>query len=90
MPDRSVERGAPRQCPLNAALNGRAKKTFSAASRTSDRSAAEQKRIGWEMAVRIEKILYTVQPRRRSSRRADPLADPARPPAEAIGLTYPW
>ena len=46
--------------PLNAALNGRAKKTFSAASRTSDRSAAEQKRIGWEMAVRIEKILCTV------------------------------
>ena len=46
--------------PLNAALNGRAKKTFSAASRTSDRSAAEQKRIGWEMAVRIEKFLCTV------------------------------
>ncbi len=46
--------------PLNAALNGRAKKTFSAGSRTSDRSAAEQKRKGWEMAVRIEKILCTV------------------------------
>ena len=60
MPDRSVERGAPRQCPLNAVLNCRAKKTFSAVSRTSDRSTAEQKRMGWEMVVRIEKILCTV------------------------------
>ena len=60
MPDRSVERGAPRQCPLNAVLNGRAKKTFSAASRTSDRPAPEQNGIGWEMAVSIEKILCTV------------------------------
>ena len=36
------------------------KKTFSQSQWTSDHAIVEQKKVGWEMAVRIEKILCTV------------------------------
>jgi len=58
MPDRSVERDAPRQCPLNAVLNGRAKKTFSAPSNSLDYQAIRTETHKYVEYNNGEKELY--------------------------------